>query len=53
MTIQTRLSFLLIALSLGVILGLSIFSTISLDNYFRAHLISELDSQSGQGVFFV
>lgn len=53
MSIQSRLALLLIGLSAGVILGLSIFSTISLDNYFRARLIDELDTQSRQAEFVV
>lgn len=53
MKVQTKLTLLLITLSLCVIAGSGIFSTISLDTYFHDRLIDELTTQSDQAEFVI
>ena len=53
MKVQTKLTLLLLTLSLCVIAGSGIFSTISLDNYFHDRLISELTTQTDQAEFVI
>jgi two-component system phosphate regulon sensor histidine kinase PhoR len=53
MKIQTRISLLLVTLCIAVVLGLSIFSAISLDNYVRARLTNDLEAQSRQAEFVI
>ncbi|MBI1806606.1 MAG: HAMP domain-containing protein [Ignavibacteria bacterium] len=53
MKIQTKLTLLLLSLCAGVITAASGFSIISLDNYFRSRLISELTTQANQAEFVV
>jgi two-component system, OmpR family, phosphate regulon sensor histidine kinase PhoR len=53
MRIQTRIAFLLITLSIVVVLGLSVFSTISLDDYFRTQLTDELATQTREAEFII
>jgi len=53
MNIQTKLTLLLLAVNVTVIVGLTIFSTISLDNYFRSRLIDELKTQAHQAEFVI
>lgn len=44
---------MLLALSVVVIFGAAIFSIISLDNYFRSRMVSELSTQAHQAEFVV
>src|ERR1041385_152490 len=53
MRIQTKLTLLLLVLSIGVITGSAIFSTISLDNYFRSRIANELTTQADQAEFVI
>jgi two-component system phosphate regulon sensor histidine kinase PhoR len=53
MKVQTKLTLLLITLSLCVIAGSGIFSTISLDTYFHDRLINELTTQTDQAEFVI
>src|SRR5258706_3684155 len=51
MRIQTRIALLLMPLCVIVVVGLSIYSTISLDEYFHSRLTNELDTQTRQAEF--
>lgn len=53
MRIQTKLSLLLLVLSIAIISGLALFSTIALDNYFRSRLTSELTTQLQEAEFVI
>ncbi|MBI3190040.1 MAG: HAMP domain-containing protein, partial [Ignavibacteriales bacterium] len=48
MKIQTKLTILLLILSSGVIIAAGIFSTISIDNYFRTRIINEMTTQANE-----
>ncbi|MBI5214605.1 MAG: HAMP domain-containing protein [Ignavibacteriae bacterium] len=48
MKIQSKLTILLLLLSSGVIIAAGIFSTISIDNYFRARIINEMTTQANE-----
>jgi len=48
MRIQTKLTFVLIILCLGVILIAGTFSTITLDTFFRSRLLGELKTQADE-----
>ena len=53
MSVQTKLTFILLSLCVGVILAAGFFSTISLDSYFHDRLVSELTGQASQTEFIV
>ncbi|MFI5250897.1 MAG: sensor histidine kinase [Bacteroidota bacterium] len=53
MKIQFKLTLLMLSLSIGIILATSIFSTISLENYYRTRLIEEMKTQIQQAEFII
>ena len=53
MRIQTKLAIVLLSLSLAVIIIAGVFSTITLDNYFRERVLNELKTQSNEVEFLI
>ena len=53
MRIQTKLAIVLLSLSLAVIIIAGVFSTITLDNYFRERVLDELKTQSNEVEFLI
>ncbi|MBA4311416.1 MAG: hypothetical protein C0417_02185 [Chlorobiaceae bacterium] len=53
MSIRTSLTLLLVTLSVIVITAMGIFSSISLDNYFRSRIINELETQANEVEYFI
>lgn len=53
MSIRTSLTLLLVALSVIVIAAMGIFSSISLDKYFRSRIINELETQTNEVDYFI
>ena len=53
MSVRTKLTLLLFIIAASVVAGSGIFSTISLDNYFRSRLVDELTTQATQAEFVV
>ena len=53
MKIQSKLTLSLLALSVGVLLAAGIFSTLTLETYFRSRIISELETQAQQIEFVI
>lgn len=51
MKIRTKLTLVLLLLSFGVLLAAGVFSTITLDNYFRQRIIAELRAQTDEVEF--
>jgi two-component system phosphate regulon sensor histidine kinase PhoR len=53
MKIQTKLTLVFLLLSLGIIMVTSVFSTITLEEYFHARILNELHTQVRQVEFLI
>ncbi len=53
MSLQTKLTFLLFALSLVIIVAMGIVSTIVIDNYFHSRIVNELMTQARLIEYFI
>ncbi len=53
MKIRTKLTLLLLLLSFGVLLSAGVFTTITLDNYFRERVVLELRTQTDEVEFIL
>jgi two-component system phosphate regulon sensor histidine kinase PhoR len=53
MTIRIKLILLLLILSTAIIISMGVFSSFSLDNYFRERLVTEMKTQSEEIEYFI
>jgi two-component system, OmpR family, phosphate regulon sensor histidine kinase PhoR len=53
MTIRIKLILLLLILSTTIIISMGVFSSFSLDNYFRERLVTEMKTQSEEIEYFI